>query len=88
MTLKVIENGTIRKLECGFIFTSIELSRYLLLFARYSELIDGRVFSAPAGTLNTLNTPSRNFAKMFDTHKTRMIGLVWRRNYDNNIILC
>ena len=49
----------------------ISVWRYLVLFARYSELLveNSKIF------IPHLYLPRRNFANMFDTHKTRMIGL-------------
>ena len=54
------------------------LWRTLVSFARKSRFFIPHLYLAPLyGVIR------RNFAKMFDTHKTRMIGLPWWRNYDN-----
>ena len=53
----VIEAGTVRKLGCGFLFAFYSNWRYVVSFARYSDLlVENRkkyyttpVFSAPTG---------------------------------------
>ena len=50
---------------------------YLVLFARYSDLLveNRKIFIPHLYLASPRGWPHRNFAKMFDTHKTRMIGL-------------
>ena len=65
---------------------TITSSCYLVSFARSSELlVEFREFFIPHLYLvPPLGVPRLNFAKMFDTHKTRMIGLsCGEKNFDN-----
>jgi len=60
---------------CGFLF-AFQLWRHLISFARYSELlVENRDIFIPYLYLAPTEGGRRNFAKLFDTVKTRMIGL-------------
>ena len=50
----------------------------LVSFARYSDLLvkNREIFIPHLYLAPPQEVPSRNFAKTFDTHKTRMIGLL------------
>ena len=54
-----------------------QLWRHLVSFARYRELLveNREIFIPNLYLVLPQGRPSRNFANMFDGHKTRMIGL-------------
>ena len=70
--LKIIQNGTVQKLGCGFLFAfHSNYGPFLHQFrdkARYwSKIV---IFHTPC-----IRRPRRNIAIPFGTEKTRMVGL-------------
>ena len=60
--------------------------RYLVSFARYTDLLveNLEIFIPHLYLLPPQRMTRRNFVKMFDAGKTRMIGLPYgEKNYDN-----
>ena len=89
-SLKIIETGAIRKIGCGFLFALYNNYGAILYCLRDSNLlVENREIFIPHLFLYCTGSPHkgwtrRNFVKMFDAGKTRMIGLPYgAKNYDN-----
>ena len=75
MSLKIIENGTIRKLGYGFLFDFRSNWPYFASFTRYSDWSKIVIFSYPLHLTPLLGVPRHNIAKPFGAQKTRMVWL-------------
>jgi len=79
MSLKVIEIGAIRRLGYGFLFDVksnygailYRLQDIAIYWSKIAKKITPPVFSVPTG----VTVSEFRQYNMFDTHKTRMIGL-------------
>jgi len=76
-SFKVIENGAVRQTMYDFLLVRHCNYSSLVLLARYSALlVENREIFIPHQYLAPpQGWPHRNFMKMFDADKTRMIGL-------------
>jgi len=63
MSLKIIENGTIRKLGYGFLFDFRSNWPYFASFTRYSDWSKIVIFSYPLHLTPLLGVPRHNIAK-------------------------
>ena len=77
-SLKIIESGAIQKLGCGFLFAFY--SDYGAILYRLRDIATYRQkiakFLYPTCVYRPAEGwPRRNFVKLFDADKTRMIGL-------------
>ena len=76
-SLKVIENGTIRKPGGGFLFAFYSKYGAILYCLRDITIYWSKIakFYTPPVKRPRKGWPRRNFAKMYDNHKPRVIGL-------------
>jgi len=77
LSLRVIETDTIRKLQCGFLF--VFYSNYGAILYRLQDIATywSKIANClyPTCIWTRAWGDCRNFAKTFDTYKTRMIEL-------------